>query len=432
MNQSGGVAAVERVFGWRDHAALWFSLGVGLLVMQAGSYLVPAASTRDAAVAVVAGSAIGSALLAWTAYVACVSGLSSAGLMQRAFGHGFGRLPVVLNILQLAGWTTFELVIMRDATLSIARNATGLALTGAAGVIVTTALWGGVLLLMLAGSMLDLVRRVIGRIGLPLIVLSLVWLTWQFGTRIAATGAGVFWVRPGTGHMGLFAALDLVIAMPVSWLPVVADYARHGRLADGHGARKAFSGTWLGYVVANVWCYGLGIAVASVAPADTDMLTALLLAQGGLVALGVILIDDLGNLYGAAYGCAVSASSLLVRWGVRRCGLALAVACALLAMALPMRSLAPFLLWLSSVFVPLYGVILGRLGTPGMLVAVHRARRIDMTAAAVWLGGIVLYHVLPSIAPEWGSALPTLAATFVLAWLTRSRDVRVAHATDLP
>ena len=35
------VAAQDRVFVWRDHASLWFSLGVGLLVMQMGAYLLP-------------------------------------------------------------------------------------------------------------------------------------------------------------------------------------------------------------------------------------------------------------------------------------------------------------------------------------------------------------------------------------------------------
>ena len=30
--------------------------------------------------------------------------------------------------------------------------------------------------------------------------------------------------------MGLLSAMDLVIAMPVSWLPLVADYARHGKI----------------------------------------------------------------------------------------------------------------------------------------------------------------------------------------------------------
>ena len=34
--------ASDRLFSWRDHAALWLSLGVGLLVMQIDAYLVPA------------------------------------------------------------------------------------------------------------------------------------------------------------------------------------------------------------------------------------------------------------------------------------------------------------------------------------------------------------------------------------------------------
>jgi hypothetical protein len=33
--------------------------------------------------------------------------------------------------------------------------------------------------------------------------------------------------------------------------------------------------------------------------------------------------------------------------------------------------------------------------------------------------GIACYHLLAKYAPQWGSALPTLAVTFVLAWLTR-------------
>ena len=109
------LSAADRLFGWRDHAALWLSLGVGLLVMQVGAYLVPAVGTQAAP----AGDrrsvrCIGAGLLAWTARIGCDSGLSSAGLMHAAYGSSFARLPVVLNIVQLIGWTTFELVVMRD------------------------------------------------------------------------------------------------------------------------------------------------------------------------------------------------------------------------------------------------------------------------------------------------------------------------------
>jgi len=61
-------------------------------------------------------------LLAWTAKIGCDSGLSSAGLMHATYGSSFARLPVLLNIVQLIGWTTFELVVMRDGTVAIARQ----------------------------------------------------------------------------------------------------------------------------------------------------------------------------------------------------------------------------------------------------------------------------------------------------------------------
>ncbi len=168
--------------------------------------------------------------------------------------------------------------------------------------------------------------------------------------------------------------------MPVSWLPLVADFARHGR--DGNSALR---GTWLGYAIANIWCYALGVLVAITTP-STDLVAALLLAQGGLVALGLILIDEVDNAYGDLYSGSVAGHSLKPAWSLRRWGVGLALLCTALALVLPMHSLEPFLLMLSSVFVPLYGVILARLaGTPQIASLVAGAqgehqRRRDLAA----------------------------------------------------
>ena len=124
-------------------------------------------------IAIVLGSIVGSGLLAWTAKLGCDSGLSSAGLMGATFGSHFARLPVILNIVQLIGWTTFELVVMRDGTAAIGKQSLGLALDGPGGTVITTLLWGSVLTLLLAGSMTRLVRKIIGRFGLPLVIASL-------------------------------------------------------------------------------------------------------------------------------------------------------------------------------------------------------------------------------------------------------------------
>ncbi len=406
------LVASDRLFGWREHAALWLSLGVGLLVMQIGAYLVPALGTQQALSVIVAGSVIGAGLLAWTAKLGCDSGLSSAGLMHATYGSSFARLPVLLNIVQLIGWATFELVVMRDGTVAIARESGSF--VASFWPVLATLLWGGVLIALLTGSMVTLVRKFIGRFGLPLVIASLLWLTWQFLGRALEQGLEAIWNRPGSGGMSTMSALNLVIAMPVSWLPLVADFARYGR--DG---KSALRGTWLGYAIANTWCYGLGVLIALTTP-STDLVAALLLAQGGLIALGLILIDEVDNAYGDLYSGSVAGTSLKPSWSLRRWGIALAVVCTGLALVLPMHSLEPFLLILSSVFLPLYGVILARLsGTPNMAALVG-TKKINLSAVSIWILGMVFYHLCANLAPSWGAALPTLALTFVLARVTRT------------
>ncbi|HEY0822376.1 MAG TPA: cytosine permease, partial [Ramlibacter sp.] len=379
------VPSRDRAFDWRHHAALWFSLGVGLLVMQVGAYLVPALGPRQALLAIVAGSVLGAGLLAWVAKIGCDSGLASAGLMQAVYGTGFARLPIVLNIVQLLGWGTFELVVMRDATVAIGRQAG--TMQAAAWPLAATLLWGALLAVLVSGSMVRLVRRLVSRFALPLVILSLLWLTWRFAELALAQGGAAFWSRPGSGGMGVLPALDLVIAMPISWLPLVADYARHGR--DG---RAALRGTWVGYAVANTWCYALGVLVALTLPGK-DLVTALLLAQGGLVALSLILVDEVDNAYGDAYSAAVSSHGLLPAWSIRRWGLLMVAASTVLAMVLPMHSLEPFLLLLSSVFVPLFGVIIGRLAGADAASLLARARRAEALPIGIWLAGIAAYHL---------------------------------------
>ncbi|MFZ7311036.1 purine-cytosine permease family protein [Comamonas jiangduensis] len=404
----------ERVFAMHDHAALWFSLGVGLLVMQVGAYLLPALSPQQALLAIACGSLLGAGLLGWMAKIACDTGLSSAALMTHVYGRQFAKLPIVLNLVQLIGWGTFELVVMRDASVAIGRQAGGMA--ASYWPMVMTLMWGGVIALLISGSMLKLVRQLIARVALPLVVLSLLWLTWHFVGLALEQGWQSLWSRPGQGGMGWLPAMDLVIAMPISWLPLVADYARHGK--DG---RSAMRGTWLGFAVANMWCYGLGVLVALTLP-SADLVTALLLAQGGLIALTLILIDEVDNAYGDTYSGAMAAHSVVPSWSVRRWGLLLTVLCVLLALVLPMHSIEPFLLTLSSVFVPLFGVILGRLAWQPAAQRLAQApqwmanaQHAHWPTVTLWLAGIALYHSMPLISADAGSALPTLLVCFVAA-----------------
>jgi len=401
------VAASEPVFGLPDQSPLWFSLGVGLLVMQVGAYLVPTVDIKVAALAIITGSIIGSAILALAARLGQVTGRSSGELIQIAFGSRLGQLPVLPNIIQLLGWTAFEIAIMRDGSTAVLTQWTGL--DHAAFPYITTAIWGGILLLLMFGSMTSLVRKFLSRIGLPLVVLSLIWLTYHFVSATWPKGFTQFWETKGTGETSFLNALDLVIAMPVSWLPLVADYARYGRSAS-----STTSGTFIGYVFANIWCYALGVLVIVNQPSD-DLVTGLLLAQFGLIALSLIVLDELDNAYGDLHSASVSSERLFGGLRLKQRGLVLVIVAIGVASMLDMHVIAPFLLLLSSVFVPLFGVMLARFKaiTAPAQAGTTPASRYGMTCA--WIGGIATYHFADFIVPDGRSALPSLAVAFGLA-----------------
>ncbi|MBN2690925.1 MAG: cytosine permease [Burkholderiaceae bacterium] len=410
------VPAAERIFNFTDAAALWFSLGVGLLVMQVGAYLRPGLSLPQALGAILLGSVLGAGLLAWVAGIGSKHGLSSSALIGRTMGQRFAMLPVAINVVQLLGWTAFELVVMRDGTRTIIDHVFGV---NAAWVpVVATLAWGALLLVLASGRMIGLVRRFVSRAAMPLIIASLLWLSYQFGLKAWQHGLAALWAKPGDGSMSLLAAVDLVVAMPVSWLPLVADYARYGRQA-GATAR----GTWMGYAAANIWCYALGVLVISVSPSDIDMLSTLLLAQGGLIALGFILVDEVDNAYGDVHSGAVSTNFLQSRLTIRRTGMTLVLLATAAALALPMHALEPFLLTLSSVFVPLFGVVIAQLA-PGL----PPQSNWRWGPMIVWLLGIAVFQAGTLWWPSWGSALPSLAFTLLAAGVLRWREKRAQEA----
>lgn len=399
----------DRSFMWHDHLSLWFSLGVGLLVIQMGSFLAPAMGTKDAILAIVLGSVIGAGILAYTARLGQQTNLNSAHLMQNVFGTGFARLPIILNIIQLLGWTAFELVIMSEGTIAVIGKAFGTIIDGFIARAIIVLIWSALLFLMINGAMVKMVRNFASKFILPLVLLSLIWLSIQFIGMIKGD-IGTFLAQKGDGSMSLLAAMDLVIAMPISWLPLVCDYSKHGR-----SPRSTLSGTWLGYAFANIWCYGLGFLIISVAPSDIGMVATILLAQGGLLALGIILFDELDNAYGDTYSGAISLASLMQNENFKKSAMAIILGAGLCAIFLPMHDLEKFLISLSSVFVPLYGIILGRFAKTG--IEFNQNQKYVWQLAILWVVGVAIFQTLTRIAPNIGATLPSFALMFVGAYL---------------
>src|SRR4029079_13501464 len=108
-----------------DFAVLWGDLGIGLLVLLAGSFLVPGLGLPSALLAIVIGTAIGCALLAAAGFIGSTLGAPTMVLLRPSLGLRGSYLPSVLNILQLIGWTIFEIIIMASAANAISKSLFG-------------------------------------------------------------------------------------------------------------------------------------------------------------------------------------------------------------------------------------------------------------------------------------------------------------------
>ncbi len=337
-------------------------------------------------------------LLAWVGHLGAASGVSSAGLIWSALGRRFAVLPIALNVLQLIGWSVFEIVVLRDGLGAIAKQQ-----SQAIPAAWLTLFAGAVLAGLLSLSMVGIVRRFIRRVGLWLMLAALVWLS----VRFARDAAPAWLAQPGKGGLAFAAAVDLVIAMPISWLPLVADYTRYGR-----SPRAAFGGTFVGYGLANAWCFVLGILIAASHP-GAELMPTILQASFGALALALILVDETDNGYSDLYSAAVSTHSLLPSGAVRVWGPVLAGVATLLALFLPIQNYQDFLYLLGSVFVPLFGVVIahhgGRPRTPDDTQAALR-----WAGALAWVAGIAVYQYVTRVEPQWGASLPALAASYVL------------------
>ncbi|WP_087127931.1 putative hydroxymethylpyrimidine transporter CytX [Caballeronia concitans] len=401
------VPAERRAFGISDAFALWFSLGIGLLVAQAGALLVPGLSLPHALVAIVIGTVIGVVLLALAGVIGTDTGLAAMSSLRPTLGVRGASVPAVLNAVQLVGWGSFEIIVMRDSADALAKQSFHLSMP-----LVWTLAFGALATLLAISGPLSFVRRFLRTWGIWLLLGGAGWLTWNL---LSKHDLASLMARPGTGEMAFGAGIDLVVAMPLSWLPLIADYTRFGRSAGG-----TFRGTLLGYGIANLWFYALGAVYGLAAGGGDALLTVAFAQAGGGIALLLILIDEIDNAFADIHSAAVSTGTFWARTSVPMLSAGYGALCTLVALVVAMGKYQNFLLLIGSVFAPLFGVVLAD-------HFIVRKRRIDtaalgrtdgrygysggwhVSAFIAWAIGIAAYHAINQWLPDLGATLPSLA-----------------------
>ncbi len=155
-----------------DLAVLWGDLSIGLLVLASGALLVPALGLPRAVLAIALGSAVGSVPLALVGAAGAREGVPGMVLFRPVLGRRGSYLPSAANLVQLVGWTAFELWAMARVANAVSRDLFGLD---------AYLLWLGVVAvvctaLALAGPIFA-IRRWLERFGVWVVAGVCVWIT---------------------------------------------------------------------------------------------------------------------------------------------------------------------------------------------------------------------------------------------------------------
>ena len=409
-----------RVLGLLDQGLLWGNLGVSLLVLVAGTYLVPALSLPEAFLAIVIGGLIGNAMLGTAALIGADARVPAMVLMRAPLGQRGSWAPTVLNAAQCVGWAIFELLIIATAVAALSDE-----LLGFRAQWLWTILFGGVALALALLGPIGFVRKFVRKFAVWAVLASLLYLTWW---ALDGSGFGTLWERDGDGGFALLDGVDLVVAITVSWIPLAADYTRFAR-----NRSSAFWGTAGGYFLAGTWLWLLGAILFFSRDVTDPAALPVAVAAGGvgaLLALLAVTVDETDEAFANAYSAAVSVQNLAPAMPQRLLVVAVSVVATIGALTIDLLSYESFLLMLGSFFVPLFGVLLA-----DWLAAGSRYQERDVFSGpavrwgmlAAWIAGFALYQWLHPVGPSWwtdalgegaelgiGATLPSFALAFVL------------------
>lgn len=425
-----------------DLFVLWSSLGVGLLVLAAGTLLISLGLTVAESVAVaLAGSLIGGLMLAAAAHHGSRAGVPTMVSLRPILGRAGSFAPTALNVLQLLGWAAFELLVMGTAAAVVTNN-----ILGPWTSVIFVPIFGAIVAALALGGPLVVVRQWLEKFAIWLVYGS----TAAIAAALALRGLDVN-ARPLAGAFAgpasYLLALDLVIVMPISWWPLVSDYNRFAR-----SGKASALGTTAGYAVANTAFYVLGAALLafglSQSPPMSDFLLAIGLLGLGFLPLLFILVDETDNAFANVYSTAVSLQNLAPKrkqfWPiVAATGIAMAGAAMLLARGETIGGgYEGFLLLVGGLFVPLLGVVIAdsfvvRRGAYRPEEFFSRTPAVRWPAFASWIPGIALYFaivfgLIPGF-PPIGATLPSfgLAAGLHIA-LVKVAEARSSEGSRSP
>ena len=374
-----------------QNSLIWFGAGVSIAEILTGTYFAPLGMAKGFA-AILLGHLIGCTMMFFAGLIGGRTGLSAMETSKLSFGKKGSLWFAALNVLQLVGWTA---IMIYDGALA----ANGIAGVGAW-------LWclviGALILVWILVGLTDL-----GRINQVVMVLLFV-LTLVMCKVIFFGGNGIMTAQDDSLSFG--AAVELAVAMPLSWLPLISDYTRD--------AEKPTQATWVSVLVygaVSCWMYVIGMG-AAIYTGEGDIALIMVKAGLGIAALVILILSTVTTTFLDAWSAGISSESLSKKLPGKWVAVVVTVIGTVAAILFPMDDITNFLYLIGSVFAPMIAV---QLADNFILKRSSFELAFDWVNLAVWLVGFVLYRVLMTVDIVVGNTLPDMLITMVLCVIVR-------------
>ena len=374
-----------------DNALIWFGAGVSIAEILTGTYFSSLGFGRGLA-AIFVGHVIGCIMLFLAGVIGGTSRKSAMETTKSSFGSKGGLLFAILNVLQLVGWTA---IMIYDGAL-------------AADGIFSAGRWVWCLII----GLLIIVWILIGitNLGkLNTVAMVLLFLLTIVLCRVIFFSGNVITTVPDDS-LSFGAAVELAVAMPLSWLPLISDYTREAKEPV-----KATAVSAVVYGLVSCWMYIIGMG-ASLFTGESDIAQILLKAGLSIAGLLIIVFSTVTTTFLDAYSAGISSESVLAKLKGNHAAIAVTIIGTIAAILFPMDDITDFLYLIGSVFAPMIAVQIAD------FFILHRDRKesdFDWRSLILWFIGFVIYRMLMKVDLPVGNTLPDMVITAVLCCLIK-------------
>src|SRR5919107_1007225 len=398
----------DRILTGKDFFVLWSSLGVGLLVISAGSFIYTS-NILDALFVIILGSIVGSILLGLAGKIGSDNSIPSVVSMRPSFGVYGSYLLTILNVLQLIGWATFEITILSKAA-SIFTH-------GFINFYIWSIIFGIVTIVFGISGPIGIIKQWINKFAIWIVygstIIMLINLILSSHIVLLHNNTSLI---TNNNSFDFFNSLDLVIAMPLSWLPLVSDYNRFAK-----NSKNAFFGTFIGFTITNTLFYLIGVLLGI-----NDVFEILFAIQTffyGFILL-ILIVDEIDNVFADIFSSVMSFKNIFNKINYKYLVISFTVLSCILSNIIPINQYQSFLLLVGALFSPLFTIVLIdyyilKKGKVNIEEFYNKCNKFKISAFFSFIIGSLVYFILSPISPihieniNIGSTIPSMTVSLI-------------------